>query len=156
MSNFRHLRFGSVNRQLDIKGRIALPRAWRPNAGESFYLVKVRVFGVPGLRALTQEAFRKKLEDIEGLPSSTPRLRDQAKSMLFGATVVANFSGQGKLAVPKALAESQGMSLPGAVSLIGHGDSFEILTRENASILEAAEAKEREENSMINDVLNLS
>lgn len=156
MSIFRHFRFGPLDRQLDTKGRISLPVDWRPPAEESFYLVKVKVFGVPGLRALTQGAFSKKLEDIEELPGSTPRLRDQAKNMLFGATVEGNVSAQGKLTIPKALAESHGMTLPGTVTLIGRGDSFEIFTPENATTLEAAEAKEREENSMINDVLNLS
>ncbi len=156
MSIFRHFRFGPLDRQLDSKGRISLPVDWRPPADECFYLVKVKVFGVPGLRALTQDAFAKKLKDIEELPDSSPRLRDQAKNMLFGATVEGSVSAQGKLTIPKALAEAHGLTLPGTATLIGRGDSFEIFTPENAVTLEAAEAREREENSIINDVLNLS
>lgn len=156
MSLFRHFRFGPLDRQLDSKGRISLPVDWRPPADECFYLVKVKVLGVPGLRALTQEAFAKKLKDIEELPDSTPRVRDQARNMLFGATIEGNVSAQGKLTIPKALAEAHGLTLPGTATLIGRGDSFEIFTPENAITLEAAEAREREENSIINDVLNLS
>jgi len=156
MSVFRHFRFGPLDRQLDSKGRISLPVDWRPPADECFYLVKVKVFGVPGLRALTQDAFAKKLTEIEELPDSSPRLREQAKNMLFGATIEGSVSAQGKLTIPKALAEAYGMALPGSVTLMGRGDSFEIFTPDNAVALEAAEAKEREENALINDVLNLS
>ena len=67
MSIFRHFRFGPLDRQLDTKGRISLPVDWRPPADESFYLVKVKVFGVPGAASPDSGSLREKARGYRGI-----------------------------------------------------------------------------------------
>ncbi len=153
MSGQGHQRFGHLDRQLDIKGRFSLPVNWRPPSGENLYFLKVKVEGLPCLRVLSQAAFDRKLRDIEGTPDATSAQRDRARGILYGNSTEASVSEQGKLTIPKALAEGQGMTLPGAVHVIGRGELFEIYTPENGAAVEAAEEKARGDDPVLASML---
>lgn len=144
---------GHLERQLDSKGRVSLPVEWRPPVGESVYMVKVKVEGIPALRVLTQKAFDRKLSDIEGSHEATPAQRDRARGILYGASIESKVNDQGKLTVPKAVAEGHGLSLPGPAHLVGRGELFEIFTPENGKAIEAAEEKVRESDPVISAML---
>ncbi len=153
MGNIGHQRSGHLDRQLDAKGRFSLPVDWRPPVGESVYFVKVKVEGIRGLRVLTETAFARKLDDIDAAVDLTPRQRDRARGILFGSAVESKVNDQGTLSIPKALAEGEGLSLPGAVRLVGRGELFEIFTPENGAAVEVAEEKARAEDEQLSDLL---
>lgn len=147
---------GHHDRQLDTKGRLSLPVDFRPASGESVYLLEVKVLGVPALRVLTEAAFAQKLQDIDEMPEASAKTRDRARGMLFGMSIETKVNEQGKLTIPKALADSHGLSVPGSALLVGRGKLFEIYTPVNGEAMKAAEERDREENAEINDVLGLS
>lgn len=153
MKKCEHHRSGHLDRQIDPKGRFSLPVDWRPAHGESVYFVKVRVEKIPALRVFTQTAFDRKLADIESTPDATPAQRDRARGILFGSAIESKVNEQGKLTIPKALAEKHGLTLPGSVHLVGRGELFEIFTPENGKAIEAAEENARESDSMISSML---
>ena len=148
-----HNRSGHLDRQLDSKGRLSLPVTWRPPNGESIYFVKVSVENIPALRVFTQTAFDRKLNDIETTVDATPAQRDRARGILFGSAIESKVNEQGKLTIPKALAEGHGLTLPGGVHLVGRGELFEIFTPENGSAIEAAEEKARTNDSVLSGML---
>ncbi|MCH1421349.1 MAG: hypothetical protein L7W40_13690, partial [Akkermansiaceae bacterium] len=153
MKKCEHYRSGQLDRQLDPKGRFSLPVDWRPVHGESVYFVKVRVEEIPALRVFTQTAFDRKLSDIETTADATPAQRDRARGILFGSAIESKVNEQGKLTIPKALAEDHGLTLPGAVRLVGRGELFEIFTPENGKAIQAAEENARESDAMISGML---
>lgn len=144
---------GHLERQLDSKGRVSLPVEWRPPAGESVYMIAVNVEEIPALRVLTQTAFDRKLNDIEESREATPAERDRARGILYGASIESKVNEQGKLTIPKAVAESHGFTLPGAAHLVGRGELFEIFTPENGRAIQAAELKRRENDPVISAML---
>lgn len=144
-----HNRSGHHDRQLDPKGRFSLLVDWRPPAGESIYFIKVEVEGVPALRVFTQTAFDRKLADIDSASEASPAQRDRARGILFGAAVESKVNDQGKLTIPKALAEAHGFTLPGALRLVGRGELFEIFTPENGEAIQALEEKTRQNDPLI-------
>ncbi len=148
-----HNRSGHHDRQLDPKGRFSLMVDWRPPSGESVYFIKVKVEGIPALRVFTQTAFDRKLADIDGTIDATPAQRDRARGILFGAATDSKVNDQGKLTIPKSLAENHGLSLPGAVRIVGRGELFEIFTPENGEAIQALEEKARENDVVISDML---
>ena len=144
-----HNRSGHHDRQLDSKGRFSLLVDWRPPSGESIYFVKVKVEGIPALRVFTQRAFDRKLADIDSADEATPAQRDRARGILFGASLESKVNDQGKLTIPKALAESHGLTLPGALRLVGRGELFEIFTPENGDAILALEEETRQSDPAI-------
>ena len=144
---------GHLDRQLDSKGRVSLPVEWRPPAGENVYMVAVKVEGIQALRVLTQTAFDRKLADIDESREATPADRDRARGILYGASIESKVNEQGKLTIPKAVAESHGFTLPGAAHLVGRGELFEIFTPENGVAIQAAELDRRENDPVISAML---
>lgn len=140
---------GHLERQLDSKGRVSLPVEWRPASGESVYMIKVEVEEIPALRVLSQTAFDRKLTDIEESREATPAQRDRARGILYGASIETKVNGQGKLTIPKAVAEAHGLKLPGLAHLVGRGELFEIFTPENGKAIVAAEEKVRKNDPVI-------
>lgn len=144
---------GHLDRLLDSKGRVSLPVEWRPPSGESVYMVEVKVEGIPALRVLTQAAFDQKLVDIAESREATPAQRDRARGILYGASIESKVNEQGKLTIPKAVAEEHGFPLPGAAHLVGRGGLFEIFTPENGKAIRAAELDRRESDPVISEML---
>jgi DNA-binding transcriptional regulator/RsmH inhibitor MraZ len=144
---------GHLERQLDSKGRVSLPVEWRPASGESVYMIKVEVEDIPALRVLSQAAFDRKLADIEGSREATPAQRDRARGILYGASIETKVNSQGKLTIPKAVAEAHGLSLPGPAHLVGRGELFEIFTPENGKAIIAAEEQVRKTDPVISAML---
>ncbi len=148
-----HNRSGHHDRQLDPKGRFSLLVDWRPPIGESVYFIKVEVEGIPALRVFTQTAFDRKLGDIESASEASPAQRDRARGILFGSAIESKVNDQGKLTIPKALAESHGLSLPGALRLVGRGELFEIFTPENGDAIQILEESTRKNDPVISAML---
>lgn len=143
---------GIIEHKLDAKGRVSVPVTWRPEAGASVFLLRATSYGQPTLRVLSEAAFSKKLQQIEGAESLTPRQKDNATGMMYANSIEASVNEQGKLLIPKAWAEERELMLPGAVTLVGRGNHFEMLSPANAEAMLAAEKAENEE---LNQMLNL-
>ncbi|MGJ8695855.1 MAG: division/cell wall cluster transcriptional repressor MraZ [Verrucomicrobiaceae bacterium] len=143
---------GIVEHKLDAKGRVSVPVTWRPPTGQSVFLLRATSYGQPALRVLSEDAFSQKLQQIEEAEALTPRQKDNATGMLYANSVEASVNEQGKLLVPKAWAEERELTLPGAVTLVGRGNHFEMLSPANAEAMQAAEKAENEE---LNQMLNL-
>jgi DNA-binding transcriptional regulator/RsmH inhibitor MraZ len=116
-------------------------------------MIAVNVEEIPALRVLTQTAFDRKLNDIEESREATPAERDRARGILYGASIESKVNEQGKLTIPKAVAESHGFTLPGTAHLVGRGELFEIFTPENGRAIQAAELKRRENDPVISAML---
>lgn len=143
---------GIIEHKLDAKGRVSVPVTWRPPAGESVFLLRATSYGQPTLRVLSEEAFTQKLQQIETHETLTPRQKDNATGMLYANSMEAKVNEQGKLSLSKAWAEERELSLPGLVTLVGRGNHFEMLSPENAKVMQAAELAE---NADLNELLNL-
>ena len=72
--------------------------------------------------------------------------------MMYANSIEASVNEQGKLLIPKAWAEERQLKLPGAVTLVGRGNHFEMLSPVNA---EAMLSAEKAENERLNQMLNL-
>lgn len=153
MQTFNHNRSGHISRQLDSKGRFSLPVSWRPAPGESVFMIRVKVDGIPALRVYTQAALDRKLNDIEMNKEATPIQKDRARAVLYGSALESNVNDQGKLTIPKALAEKHHLELPGAVHVTGRGELFEIFTPENGAKIEALEEDLSEVDPLVSSML---
>ena len=96
--------------------------------------------GVPVLKVLTDEAFERMLRSIDENEALTPGQRGQRKGMLHTMNTAVTMNGQGKVAVPKKLAEKRGLEAGGEVHLYGCGTNFDIVSpRDHAAMLDAHE-----------------
>lgn len=144
---------GFVEHKLDAKGRVSVPIAWRPENGESVFLMMAKSYEVPVLRVFSEGAFEKKLNQIEAAEDLDPGQKDKLKGMMTSTSLEAQVNEQGKLLVPKAWAEERELPLPGPVMLVGRGDTFEMMNVENYATM-----KEREEteNAALSERFGLS
>jgi MraZ protein len=113
--------FGSFLFQLDEKGRLSLPAAYRREAGEQpFVLLQVHP---PALTLYPQSVWRSVAEDLRGLQRQDRRSRLLVLKLLANA-VEATPDGHGRILVPARLQEAAG--LQGQALLVGGIDKIEI------------------------------
>lgn len=131
---------GVYDYKLDAKFRVSVPSEWRPGRGEAvpLRLLKWQEYGVPVLKALTDEAFAAMIESIDRseLP---PGVKSQRKGVVYSRNTPVTINDQGKLLIPKKLAEEHGMEAGGAVHLYGRGTNFDLVSPRDHSALQAAE-----------------
>jgi DNA-binding transcriptional regulator/RsmH inhibitor MraZ len=119
---------GSYPYKTDSKNRVNVVSAWRPAQGEALNLMPSQYEGVKILKVLSQEAFEYRLERIREHATS-PKEESQLKSKLVRQLREVTVNEQGKLLIPKDLAEHAGIS-PDSEVMLSAGDShFEIWNR---------------------------
>ena len=133
---------GVYDYKLDAKHRVSVPAEWRPGRGEAvrLRLLKWKTYGVPVLKALTDEAFEAMIASIDGaeMPAG---VKGQRKGLLFSRNTPVMINDQGKLVIPKKVAEEHGLEAGGAVHLFGRGTNFDLVSpRDQGAMLEAEEA----------------
>ena len=103
-------------------------------------LLKWRTYGVPVLKALTDEGFEAMIGSIDGaeLPAG---VKGQRKGLLYSRNTAVTINEQGKVLIPRKLAEEQGLGAGGLVHLFGRGTNFDIVSpRDRGAMLAAEEA----------------
>ena len=69
---------------MDAKFRVSVPAEWRPSRGEALTLRLLRwqTYGVPVLKALSDEAFEAMIRSIDNDPSLQAGQKGQKKGLL--------------------------------------------------------------------------
>lgn len=131
---------GVYDFKLDAKYRVSVPAEWRPGRGEALplRLLKWRTYQVPVLKALTDGAFEAMIASIDSsdLP---PGVKSQRKGLVYSRNTPVSINDQGKLLIPKKLAEEHGLDAGGAVHLYGRGTNFDIVSPRDQPVLQSAE-----------------
>ncbi len=134
-----------VQHQLDAKLRVAVPTDWRPPEGEVLRLKSDDLHTFPVVRAYFSKSYERKLEEIEHLPrfEGQPALRDAARRYFKSHCHRVEINSQGKLTLPKSLADAAGLPQPGKVCLeFTEGEFIEILNVENHEAMLQKQASE--------------
>ncbi len=119
---------GSFPYKTDSKNRVNVVPAWRPVQGEALNLMPSLSEGAKVIKVLTQEAFEYRVERIKQHATS-PKEESQLKTKLVRLLREANVNEQGKLLIPKDLADYAGIS-PDSEVMLSAGDShYEIWNR---------------------------
>ncbi|MEM9079675.1 MAG: hypothetical protein AAGC74_03180 [Verrucomicrobiota bacterium] len=134
---------GIFEHKLDTKYRVSMPAAWRPAKGETVQLrlLRWKHMGVPVLKALTNEAFEAMIESINEDAELSSGQKSAKKGLIYSLNESAHVNDQGKLAIPKKLAEEQGIEAGEPVHLFGRGTNFDLVSPRDVDALRAAEAK---------------
>ncbi|MEY3394692.1 MAG: hypothetical protein RL346_928 [Verrucomicrobiota bacterium] len=119
---------GSYAYKTDSKNRVNVVPAWRPAQGEVLNLMPSISDGVHVIKVLTEEAFEYRVERIRQHATS-PKEESQLKTKLVRLLREASINEQGKLLIPKDLADYAGIT-PDSEVMLSAGDShFEIWNR---------------------------
>ncbi len=119
---------GSYPYKTDSKNRVNVVPAWRPTQGEVLNLMPSISEGVNVIKVLTQEAFEYRVERIKQHATS-PKEESQLKTKLVRLLRETSINEQGKLLIPKDLADHAGIT-PDSEVMLSAGDShFEIWNR---------------------------
>lgn len=127
--------------KLDAKGRVAVPAEWRPQRGEAMplRLLKWKTYDVPVLKSLTGAAFEAMILSIDSDPNLSAGMKSRKKGLLYSRNAQVNLNDQGKILIPKKLAEERGLAPGGLVHLYGRGTNFDIVSPRDHAAMEAAE-----------------
>ncbi len=131
---------GVFDFKLDAKYRVSVPSEWRPGRGEALplRLLKWQTYKVPVLKALTDGAFEAMINSIDqsDLPAG---IKSQRKGLLYSRNTQVTINDQGKVLIPKKLAEEHGLTAGGTVHLFGRGTNFDIVSPRDHEAMQAAE-----------------
>ncbi|MGJ8632281.1 MAG: hypothetical protein ACSHX7_00005 [Luteolibacter sp.] len=138
---------GSFPYKTDAKNRVTVVPAWRPAQGETVNLMPSISEGVKILKVLTQNAFEYRVQRITD-NAKTPKEESTLKTKLVRLLREANVNEQGKLLIPKDLAEYAGIS-PDSGIMMSAGDShFEIWPRDKFEEIFGLSAVPEEEDDL--------
>jgi DNA-binding transcriptional regulator/RsmH inhibitor MraZ len=134
---------GVYDFKLDAKFRVSVPAEWRPSRGEALTLRLLRwqTYGVPVLKALSDEAFEAMIRSIDNDPSLQAGQKGQKKGLLYSLNAPVTINEQGKLSIPKKVAEENGLAGGGAAHLYGRGTNFDIVSPRDHAAMNEAEAR---------------
>ncbi|WP_420450456.1 division/cell wall cluster transcriptional repressor MraZ [Ilumatobacter sp.] len=113
---------GVYERQLDERGRVALPTAFRSSIGEQCYLT----YGDDGcVRIMSDETFRSEAQEmIDAVKAGTV---SRSRQRAFASSVVAaGLDKQGRLVVDQRLRDHAGIAPQEPVVVLGSLDRIEI------------------------------
>ena len=120
---------GSYPYKTDSKNRVNVVPSWRPPQGECLSLMASVSEGVNIIKVLTDEAVVYRLRKIEE-HESDPKREAQTKTRLKRLLRESFVNEQGKMQIPRDLAQHAGIS-PDSEVMLSAGDShFEIWNRE--------------------------
>lgn len=143
MRTYEHTLEGFFEHKLDPKCRVSVPSDWRVSAGKGILrLLRATKFGVPTLKVLTEEEFAANLSQIDGHETMTNRQKQVMRDKLFSDCQKTKMNPQGKLLIPKALCELNGLDSEGQVALVGRGTYFELIQPENYEKIRVGEEEE--------------
>lgn len=117
--------WSTYTNKVDKKGRVSIPAAFRSHLmGPAFQGVVIfPAFTSSALECRSFEQMDKMTDAIAALPEFSPE-REALATALFGASVPLPFDTEGRIVLPKHLADHAGISEEAA--FIGKGNSFQI------------------------------
>lgn len=104
-------------------------------------LLRWQTYGVPVLKALTDEAFEAMIHSIDSDPNLQAGQKGQKKGLLYSLNTPVTINDQGKLGIPKKVAEDSGLEGGGAAHLYGRGTNFDIVSPRDHAAMSEAEAR---------------
>ena len=123
---------GTFPYKADSKNRVNVPLGWRPQAGESLYLMPSfdRKSKLPIIKVLTDEGLAFRLATID---AAVPDVGDRSemKSNLKRIVRDASLNDQGKLLIPKNLGDHALIDAESDVFLVAGDSHFEIWNAAN-------------------------
>lgn len=133
--------WSTYTNKVDKKGRVSIPAAFRTHLiGPSFQGVVVfPAFRSSALECRSYEQMDRMTDAIDALPEFSPE-RDALATALFGASVPLPFDTEGRIVLPKHLADHAGITDEAA--FLGKGNSFQIW-EPKALAKHMAEARDR-------------
>jgi DNA-binding transcriptional regulator/RsmH inhibitor MraZ len=119
---------GSFPYKTDSKNRVNVVPSWRPPQGEELLLMASISEGVNIIKVLTNEAVEYRLKKIEQ-HESDPKKEAETKTRLKRLLRESSVNEQGKMLIPKDLAQHAGISPDSDVTLSAGDSHFEIWNR---------------------------
>lgn len=132
---------------IDSKFRVAVPPAWRPPAGMPIYLMYSCTYEMPMLKVITEEGYLERVAIVERSSLSEGKKRHKL-GVLSSRCRDATINDQGKLTIPKDLAEDVGIEPDSDVILIGRRGHFEVWKAESGKRARAIEMAEPDEEEL--------
>jgi DNA-binding transcriptional regulator/RsmH inhibitor MraZ len=121
---------GSHFYKIDPKNRVSVYPAWRGDLGAPLYLQLVKEFGLPAVRVLSEEAYQRRVMVVrESDKTEAEKNKLLAKFALYCHD--SSINEQGKLLIPKDLAEQAEIQPDSDVVLAGGGAHFQVWSRVN-------------------------
>ncbi len=113
---------GVFERQLDERGRVALPSAYRSTIGEQCYLT----FGADGcVQVMSESSFRQEAQELIDAVKAGEISRRRQRA--FASSVVAvNIDKQGRITLDQRLRDHAGLDLQQPVTVLGALDRIEL------------------------------
>lgn len=124
---------GEYEHKLDKKLRFSVPSSWRPAGGGSYglRLLKWEISGIPIIKALTDVAFTAAIDSIQNNPDLPNGVKSRQKGTLYTHNQPVTVNEQGKMLIPKKFAEDHGLEPEKSIHLLGRGNFFEIINKQN-------------------------
>lgn len=120
-----------------------MPPKWREGLGggekPEFVMTLATYYGVRVARVEPESSLKHVLDDIEANPALEYGQKRAAIGRITRNVIDGQLNEQGKLLVPKAVAEELGLEVPGAVTLLGMGNHFLIVDTAKFEALDTAE-----------------
>jgi len=133
---------GNFPYKMDPKYRVSVPASWRPLLGDSFQLMEAERKDQPMIIVLTEADYNERLRlirEFEGVDEATKR---EAEGMFHSRCRPAAINDQGKMLVPKDLAEYAGVQAGAPVVLEGRGQHFAIWSPEKFKLVQESVSKD--------------
>jgi MraZ protein len=119
---------GSFPYKIDSKNRVNVVPSWRPPQGAGLSLMASVSEGVNVIKVLTDEAVAYRLQKIEA-HETDPKKEAQTKTRLKRLLRESSVNEQGKMLIPKDLADYAGIAPDSEVTLSAGDSHFEIWNR---------------------------
>lgn len=136
MSNQFQQYKGTYPYRTDSKNRVNVTAGWRPQAGESLYMMPSfdRKSELPIIKVLTDEGIDFRLKTIDENEPDVGE-RSEMKSALKRIIRDANINDQGKLLLLKNIADHAGIEAEADVFLVAGDSHFEIWSAKNYGLV---------------------
>lgn len=117
--------WSTYTNKVDRKGRVSIPAAFRPHLiGPDFQGVMVfPAFRSPALECRSAVQMEELAKTVDALPEFSAE-RDALAAAIFGAATPLSFDPEGRIVLPKQLAEHANITTEAA--FVGMGKSFQI------------------------------
>lgn len=125
---------GNYSYKMDPKFRVSVPALWRPLLGENFQLMKAKRREQPMIIVLTEADYNERLRLIREFEGADAAAKRETEGMFHSMCRPASINDQGKMLVPKDLAEYAGIQAGAPVVLEGRGQHFAIWNPENYEV----------------------
>ncbi len=138
---------GSFPYKTDSKNRVNVVTSWRPPEGAGLYLMASVSEGVNIIKVLTDEAVVYRLQVIDE-NESEPKKRAELKTRLKRLLRESSVNEQGKMLIPRDLAQHAGIATDSDVTLSAGDSHFEIWNREKFESIFGVAAVPPEEDTL--------